>query len=1087
VSKRSLLTIGTLAIALVAGTLFAEEHVPGQVIVKFRRGASAGAMGLQSTSVKRFSAGRATERARRFTDAMQDYAVINLPAGMTVEQALASFASNPDVESVTPNRIVKALVTPNDTEFNVQWNLHNTGQTILGVVGVADADVDASEAWDIETGASNQVIVAVLDSGIDYSHPDLAANMWINPGEISSNGIDDDANGIIDDVHGAKFNRAAGPPTGDPMDDYFHGTHVAGIIGASSNNNAGVAGICWSVKLMALKFLDSTGSGDVARGIEGIQYAVAKGASVINNSWGTGVYDPALDAAFAAAKAAGITITAAAGNDSNSSLVYYPAGLSQVIAVSGTNNRDANMARNHGPHIDIGAPGRDVLSTSLGGTYIRATGTSMATPHISAAAALLKARSPSLTPDQIQTIIVNSVDIPAAWDNRYGWGRLNLHTALRSIGDANAPTVSITSPASGSVVAGTIVVNATASDNVGVTRVQFLIDNVVRSTATIAPYTASLNTVPLADGNHTVTAMAFDGAGNSTQSSIIINVMNNDTTLPVVTLTTPQEGDIVSGVIPLAADATDNGVIIRVRFSIDGIFISSDTTAPYTGSLDTSLYSNGNHTIIARAWDQVDNVSSMTVTVNIQNNDLTPPDISITAPLPNETVGGTFLFRATATDNVTVAKVWFIFDGIVRSTDSATPFQFSYDTNSLADGVHSFVARAFDGNGNTDEDTISFTVLNNDVVPPGVGITSPADGATIGGFITVAATATDNVAVDRVRFLLDGVFHSSTTVSPYTFSLNTAFIVDGAHTLMVRAFDVAGNSSTHTITVVVQNNDATPPAVTITSPNDGAAVSGTVDLLATATDNLGVVKVHFLIDGVVRSTDTTSPYRFSFNALLETEGPHTLSARAFDIAGNNTIQSVSVTVSHTPTDLDPPTVVILSPANGGHVSGTVTINAASTDNNTVNRVECYIDGTLLATDTAAPYAFSWDSATAPGGLHVIMIKSFDSDGNEGSAQISVVTGGQANALGLFQPLFSPSKGESVSIPLMNSQTARVKARIIDRTGALIATVADGDVGPSASVSWDGRNDSRDLVASGVYIILVEIDGNTQTKKVIVRK
>lgn len=203
---------------------------------------------------------------------------VTLRPDISIDDALVALAKDPTVVYAEPNAAVQALQsTPNDPSFALLWGLSNTGQS-GGTVG---ADMHAQEAWTITTGHPG-VVVAVIDTGIDYTHPDLAANMWINPGEIPGNGIDDDGNGFVDDVYGYDFfNR-----DGDPRDDHFHGTHVAGTIGAFGNNGVGVVGVNWTVQLMALKFLGASGSGDVAGAISAIQYAIDNGAEVLSNSWG---------------------------------------------------------------------------------------------------------------------------------------------------------------------------------------------------------------------------------------------------------------------------------------------------------------------------------------------------------------------------------------------------------------------------------------------------------------------------------------------------------------------------------------------------------------------------------------------------------------------------------------------------------------------------------------------------------------------------------------------------------------------------------------------------------------------------------
>ena len=283
-------------------------------------------------------------------------------------------AATSAVRSVEPDRVVTASATlPNDPSFSRLWGLNNAGQT----GGVSDADADAPEAWDVTTG-SRSVVVAVVDSGLDVTHPDLAANIWTNPGEIAGNGIDDDHNGFVDDIHGWNFVDN----TPNVQDGYGHGTHVAGVVAAAGTAGVSAAGIGWNVSLMALKFQDNTGLGFTGAAIAGIQYATMMrrdfgiNVVVINNSWGgTTGFSTMLQDAIRLAGEAGITFVAAAGNSGadNDAVARYPSGydLPNVIAVAATGSTGALAGfSNYGATtVDLGAPGTAIYSTLPGGRY----------------------------------------------------------------------------------------------------------------------------------------------------------------------------------------------------------------------------------------------------------------------------------------------------------------------------------------------------------------------------------------------------------------------------------------------------------------------------------------------------------------------------------------------------------------------------------------------------------------------------------------------------------------------------------------------------------------------------------------------
>jgi subtilisin family serine protease len=364
--------------------------------------------------------------------------VVQLPLGMTVEEALQNFNGTEGILYAQPNYEVKTDSTfPDDTRFNDLWGMHNTGQT----GGTVDADIDAPEAWDVSTGSS-EIIVAVIDTGVDYTHPDLAGNMWTNEPELNgSPGVDDDGNGYVDDIYGYDFYNN----DGNPMDDHFHGTHCAGTIGAIGNNGQGVTGVCWDVRIMALKFLNSAGSGSSSDAINCIEYSVLMGADLSSNSWGGGGYNQGLKDAIDAAGEAGMLFVAAAGNDHQDNDIHphYPSSFtsSSLISVMATDKYDNRSDfSNYGfTSVDLGAPGSSILSCKPGGSYQYLNGTSMATPHVAGACALLWSLNPAMSNEEIKNILLQSVDttLPGLCVSQ---GRLNLHNATLEV---SAPWIEV--------------------------------------------------------------------------------------------------------------------------------------------------------------------------------------------------------------------------------------------------------------------------------------------------------------------------------------------------------------------------------------------------------------------------------------------------------------------------------------------------------------------------------------------------------------------------------------------------------------------------------------------------------------------
>lgn len=354
----------------------------------------------------------------------------------SVAQAVRNFSKVPGlIVYAEPDYIEHALsTTPNDPRFGELWGMHNTGQSS----GTPDADIDAPEAWDITTGRSN-ILVAVIDSGIDYTHPDLAANMWINSGEagsLSTNGIDDDGNGFIDDARGWDFYN----DDNDSMDDNSHGTHCAGTIGAVGNNGTGVVGVCWNVSLVGLKFLGANGTGPNSAGIDATYYAARLGARMISASYGGGSPSQAGYDSIANAGASNMLFIAAAGNsaDDNDVTPHYPSSYTNdnVIAVANSTSTETLSGSScYGlTSVDLAAPGSSILSTIPGGGYGTKSGTSMATPHVAGAAALLWSYNSGMSATEVKAALMATVDTNAAFAGKMvSGGRLNINRAIRSM------------------------------------------------------------------------------------------------------------------------------------------------------------------------------------------------------------------------------------------------------------------------------------------------------------------------------------------------------------------------------------------------------------------------------------------------------------------------------------------------------------------------------------------------------------------------------------------------------------------------------------------------------------------------------
>ncbi|MFL5311900.1 MAG: InlB B-repeat-containing protein [Myxococcales bacterium] len=360
---------------------------------------------------------------------------LKLAPGVQAHQAMATYLKHPDVAYVEPNYVVSINTIPTDPRFPEQWGLQNTGQTGFAV----DADIDAPEAWDITTGRSD-VVVAVIDTGVDYNHEDLAANIFQNTADCNNNGIDDDGNGHIDDCHGIDTSN----DDSDPLDDNGHGTHVAGIIGAVGNNGIGVAGVAWNVKILPCKFLDAAGSGTTADAIACLDYVAAmkdRGLNIIasNNSWGGIFFSQALLDAIDAQRLREILFVTAAGNDGvdNDVASSYPCNydLPNVLCVAAFTAADVMpFFSSFGRHtVHTAAPGFDVLSTLPGNAYGLESGTSMASPHVAGTAVLLKAQDPARDWRAIKNLIIAGGDVVPAMSSTISQRRLNANGSLHCV------------------------------------------------------------------------------------------------------------------------------------------------------------------------------------------------------------------------------------------------------------------------------------------------------------------------------------------------------------------------------------------------------------------------------------------------------------------------------------------------------------------------------------------------------------------------------------------------------------------------------------------------------------------------------
>jgi subtilisin family serine protease len=555
------------------------SRVADELLVKFRPDASAS---RRSSSLLRV---RAT--LRRHFDQL-DLEHVRVPVGQA-DTALALLAVDPDVVAVQPNFIRHATAGPPNDPYWLDGSL-------WGLL-----KINAQMAWTAYSPSAHDVVVGDIDTGINYNHPDLATSVWTNPGEIPGNGIDDDGDGYVDDIHGIDtVNHDS-----DPLDDHGHGTHTAGTIGARGNNGIGVTGVAWNPQIIACKFLDSTGSGSDADAITCFNYFVdlklhhGVNIRVTNNSWGgardvTQPFPTVMKSAIDTAGSAGIISVFAAGN-SNANIdttPFDPASFtsSSIVSVAASDPSDARASfSNYGvTSVDLAAPGVNILST-YGSGYAYSSGTSMAAPHVSGTLALMASTNPSLSVDALKAHLLASVDPVAGWTGlTLTAGRLDVFQAVSRAFDNLPPTVRLTSPAGGTLgtAPATVTVSATASDSDGtVTQVAFYAGSTLIGTDTTAPY--SIVWSGIAAGTYSLTAVATDNFGASTTSA------------PVTVTVTGSGGS--SSATFLRTDASTQGNWIG-SYGATGYSIAAGTPALPTGTT-VSLTGQSTYTWAASTSD----------------------------------------------------------------------------------------------------------------------------------------------------------------------------------------------------------------------------------------------------------------------------------------------------------------------------------------------------------------------------------------------------------------------------------------------------------------------------------------------------
>ena len=568
---------------------------------------------------------------------------------------------------------------PNDPRYKDAWHLPK---------------IDTPLAWTMAKG--DGVVVAVLDTGVQTSHPDYVGKLVPGWNTVTSKSND------VNDVHG-------------------HGTRVSGSIGAATDNAEGIAAVGWNARLMPIRITDDNGNGSrVSDFANGLVWAADNGAHVASISYIAWPYSSVQSAARYLRGKGGLVFSSAGNGGTDLGHAATP----DIIVVAATSSSDSRASwSNFGKYIDIAAPGVSILTTNLWSGYTTGSGTSHAAPVAAAVAALVMSANPELAPAQIEQILFESAeDLGAAgWDPLFGWGRVNAGRAVSmawsSETDRQAPEVSFLTPGQDSQVSGETLVKVAAEDNTEVATVELFANGRKIGIANKAPFEFFWDTSQEGEGTVRLLAEAKDSSGNKASAGVDVKVKHEsdapaaDTEAPLVKITAPGEGSVVSGTVKVAVNATDNVGVTQVDLYAGDTLVGSRTSTPFEFTWDTTGAPEGTVSLQASARDAAGNIGTHAVSVIVKNAadlDDEAPMVRITSPADGEQVSGVVRLEATATDNVGVVAMSLSLNGQTMCTSSSGSVSCNWQSRHSRDGEYVIAARATDAAGN--EGTTSITV-----------------------------------------------------------------------------------------------------------------------------------------------------------------------------------------------------------------------------------------------------------------------------------------------------------------------------------------------------------------------------------------
>lgn len=1025
---------------------------------------------------------------------------VKLPKGTDMKSEIEKLKKDPDIEYVQPNYLYQATLTPNDPDYSLQWGLPK---------------IKADQAWDISTG-NDSVTVAVIDTGVDSDHPDLAASLVPGYNAITN--------------------------TSNSNDDNGHGTHVAGITAGVIGNGKGIAGVSGKSRIMPIKVLNSSGSGYTSDICEGIYWAVDHGARVINMSLGGPYFDQASQDAVNYAYSKGVIVIAAAGND-NTSSPSYPAALNHVVAVSATDqNNSKAWFSNYGNYVDIAAPGVNIYSSTFDGSYGYKSGTSMASPFVAGVAALLLSQDNAMTPDQVEKLMSDTaVDIGASGkDSYFGFGLVDTFAAIKLVTPPSSLPAkgNIDKPGGLETITGTYTVKGWFLDGNIVSKLEVLVDGNVIGEAiygdprpdigSIFPeynndncgFHYELDSTQLTSGDHSLTVR--ETAKNGVQTTLNgrpIIVANN--LPPVGAIEKPGGLETINGAYTVKGWFLDENTVSRIEVLVDGEVMGeavygdprpdiaskypkyNNTNCGFHFDLNTVMLSNGSHKINIRETAKTGIQKALTdIPVTVSNTASLPPQGSIESPQWFELVSGTYRVKGWFLDGNTVSKIEILVDGEVMGTavygdprpdiyqtypgykNSNAGFHYDLNTENLTEGDHTITIRETSSKGEQKTLTGPLVTVLKTIVP------KKSKAVTIYYTLSEASSVTITIhdSLNNLVRTLESNARKNAGLNSTTWdgkNSSGAFVPDGIYTYKISAVDLAGlpaSPITGTITVERLN-----PSITEVSDNPDPFIpdqSESSIIKFTLSENANVtLKVYNSSNNLISTLENgsasiggnSSRWNGTDNSgNLVTSGTYTYRIDAADAFLKKAAPvSGTIMVDGTPPEIEN---ISISPnpfaplgSNRASIcfelseSSKVTVGIYDSNDALVRTLE------NSSLKPAGTNTINWDGRDTSGtvvrdGIYTYKISAVDLVGlTTGPVTEEFTVEGSSPSItmvGHTPDPFIPGDSKTFTINYTLSENADVSIIVYDSTNNPVKTLVDGAADPGGNTAvWDGTNSS----------------------------